>query len=227
MSQHLERLCRKINYTFHNTSYLKQALTHRSASFLNNERFEFLGDAILSFVIANALFKKFPQECEGQLSRVRAYLVKGEMLAKIGLTLNLGECLYLGQGELKSGGFRRESILADATEALFAAIYLDGGIHQAEKVILHLYQDYLDHPELNQSQKDYKTQLQEYLQAHKHPLPQYTLIEVLGEEHHQVFHVTCEIPQLKQTAKGEGETRRKAEQTAAKLLLERINPDRG
>jgi len=177
-----DRLCRKLQYEFKNLAYLKQALTHRSASHLNNERFEFLGDAILSFVIANALFEKFPKESEGQLSRLRAFLVKGEMLAKIGLELELGDYLHLGQGELKSGGFRRESILADAMEAIFAAVFFDGGISNAQQVILHLYQAYLEDDNLNNNLKDFKTQLQEYLQSHKYTLPKYTLTHVEGEE---------------------------------------------
>lgn len=222
MPNKTDRLCRKLQYAFKNQAFLQQALTHRSASHANNERFEFLGDAILSFTIASTLFERFPNESEGQLSRLRAHLVKGEMLAKIGLELDLGDYLHLGQGELKSGGFRRESILADAMEALFAAVYLDGGIAAAQHVILHLYSTLLNDPDLNNNLKDAKTQLQEYLQAHKYALPKYTLTHVDGEEHDQVFYILCAIPSLGKTAKGQGDTRRKAEQDAAQLLLTSI-----
>ena len=218
----LPRLCRRLNYEFTTQSFLKQALTHCSAGSVNNERLEFLGDAILSAVISNALFEAFPHEPEGQLSRLRAYLVKGDMLAEIALTLHLGNYLFLGPGELKSGGFRRASTLADALEAIFAAVYLDGGFAKAQEVILHLYQSRLDAPDLKDTLKDPKTQLQEYLQAKKYPLPTYTLTNVTGEEHDQVFYVTCTLETLKKSADGFAETRRKAEQMAAKCLLKRL-----
>ena len=216
----LQRLCRLLDYTFKKPSYLKQALTHCSAGAANNERFEFLGDSILSTVIAHALFKQFPDESEGQLSRLRAYLVKGEMLANIAFELNLGDYLFLGQGELKSGGFRRASILADALEAIFAAVFLDAGFTATQHVILHLYKSRLDDPSLNDNLKDAKTQLQEHLQAKKQPLPDYTLTKIVGEEHDQLFYVTCELAKLNLSASGQGDTRRKAEQLAAKALLE-------
>lgn len=224
MPNNVQRLHKRLNYEFETPSHLKQALTHCSAASLNNERLEFLGDSILSFVIANALYQKFPEESEGQLSRLRAYLVKGETLAKIALELELGDYLYLGQGELKSGGFRRASILTDALEAIFAAVYLDGGFFAAEKVILHLYQTRLDDEHLNENLKDAKTQLQEYLQSKKHPLPEYTLMNIEGDEHDQIFHVTCEVSGLESSTKGHGENRRKAEQHAAKQLLEHLKP---
>lgn len=222
MSNKLERLCRHLDYEFKVPGYLKQALTHRSASSVNNERFEFLGDSILSMVISHALFEQFPDQPEGQLSRLRAHLVKGEMLAKIALELDLGEYLYLGQGELKSGGFRRASTLADALEATFAAVFFDGGFAEAKRVILHLFRTRLDDPHLNDSLKDPKTQLQEYLQAKKLPLPEYTLTKVIGEEHDQVFYVQCTIATLNQSTQGHAETRRKAEQIAAKLLMQTL-----
>lgn len=223
MEKNLPRLCRHLDYEFKSLSFLKQALTHRSANVKNNERFEFLGDSILSMVISHALFKRFPDQNEGQLSRLRAHLVKGEMLAHIALELNLGDYLYLGQGELKSGGFRRASTLADALEAVFAAIFFDGGFDAAQQVILKLYQSRLDDSDLNDTLKDPKTQLQEYLQSKKIPLPEYTLINVLGEEHEQVFYVRCELHGLNQSAEGHAETRRKAEQIAAKQLLKKCN----
>jgi ribonuclease III len=215
----LKRLCRRIEYDFKSQALLKQALTHCSAGILNNERFEFFGDSVLSMVISHALFLKFPNHSEGQLSRLRSSLVKGDMLATIALELNLGDYLYLGQGELKSGGFRRASILADALEAIFAAVYFDGGFVAAQEVILRLYDTRLNAPELNDTLKDAKTQLQEYLQAKKYPLPEYTLTHVIGEEHDQHFSVTCAVSMLKKSTQGEGETRRKAEQMAAKELL--------
>ncbi|WP_207384273.1 ribonuclease III [Legionella yabuuchiae] len=215
----LQPLCRKLGYSFKNISHLKQALTHCSAGAVNYERLEFLGDSILSFVIANALYNKFTDKSEGELSRLRAYLVKGEMLAEVALEINLGDYLYLGQGELKSGGFRRASILADSLEAVFAAVFLDGGMEPCQTVILNLFKTRLDDEGLHDNLKDPKTQLQEFLQAKKFPLPNYTLLKIEGEEHNQVFHIHCEIPDLNLTTLGKGPSRRKAEQRAAKEVL--------
>ncbi len=222
MHNNLQRLCRHLDYEFKSERYLKQALTHCSADVENNERLEFLGDSLLSCVIANALFEQFPDQSEGHLSRLRAFLVKGEMLAKVAAEIELGEYLYLGQGELKSGGFRRESILADALEALFAAVFLDGGFKACQHVILHLYKTRLNDEQLNHNLKDAKTQLQEYLQAQKYPLPEYNLLKIEGEEHEQVFHVRCEVKSLKLSTQGQGINRRKAEQSAAKQLLQKL-----
>ena len=222
MQHNLPRLCRRLEYDFKTPAFLKQALTHRSANIKNNERFEFLGDSILSMVISQALFELFPDQNEGQLSRLRAHLVKGEMLASIALELELGDYLYLGQGELKSGGFRRASTLADALEALFAAVFFDGGFHAAQQVILKLYQSRLTDSSLNDTLKDAKTQLQEVLQSKKSPLPAYTLINVVGDEHEQIFYVQCDVPGLNQSTQGHAETRRKAEQIAAKLMLKKL-----
>lgn len=224
MNNDLERLCRRLNYQFQNKKLLKQALTHCSVGSNNYERFEFLGDSILSFVIANELFKQFPDYSEGQLSRLRAFLVKGDMLAEIAKEIDLGDFLYLGQGELKSGGFRRASILADALEALFAAIYMDGGVGASQKVILSLFQSRLAADELTNCLKDSKTQLQEFLQASKYALPEYTLSKVEGDEHEQTFYITCSVQGIKQTAQGQGPSRRKAEQLAAKSLLLSFSP---
>lgn len=222
MNSQLPRLCRRLNYQFKNQAYLKQALTHRSMGSVNNERFEFLGDSILSMVIAKTLFEKFPNQSEGQLSRLRAYLVKGEMLAQIAQELELGDYLFLGQGELKSGGFRRASTLADALEALFAAIFLDDGFETCQRVILDLYQTRLNDGSLNDTLKDAKTQLQEYLQSKKKALPQYVLTEIIGEEHEQIFHITCTVAELSLSTQGKAETRRKAEQLAAQQVLQMI-----
>ncbi|WP_419421170.1 ribonuclease III [Legionella sp. D16C41] len=215
----LSRFCRKIDYQFKNIAYLKQALTHCSAGNANNERLEFLGDSILSFVIAHALFERFQQESEGQLSRLRAFLVKGETLAEIAIELGLGDYLFLGQGELKSGGFRRASILADALEAVFAAVYLDGGMEACQKLILKLFASRLENKELQTNLKDAKTQLQEFLQAKKKPLPEYNLIKIEGEEHEQIFYIACTVSGITKSTVGSGSNRRKAEQEAAKELL--------
>ena len=222
MRNNVQRLCKRLDYEFKSLTYLKQALTHCSAGLVNNERLEFLGDSILSFVIANALFEKFPGCSEGDLSRLRAYLVKGEMLAKIAFEIELGDYLYLGQGELKSGGFRRASILTDALEAIFAAIFLDGGFAASQRVILNLYHSRLNDKSLHSNLKDAKTQLQEYLQAQKQPLPEYILTKIEGEEHDQIFHVLCKIAGLNIVGSGEGDSRRKAEQHAAKELYKRL-----
>jgi ribonuclease-3 len=216
-----ERLSRRLGHSFHKKALLQQALTHRSAGNENNERLEFLGDAILSFVIAKILYTRFPEETEGQLSRLRAFLVKGETLAEIALELGLGDFLILGVGELRSGGFRRESILSDALEALIAAVFLDAGMEAAEQLILKLYDLRLEKSKmLVNTSKDFKTQLQEFLQAKKWSLPQYQLIKQVGEEHDQVFHITCFVPDIDKTTEGIGTTRRRAEQQAAQLLLE-------
>lgn len=219
----LSRLCRRLGYEFQSEAFLKQALTHRSAGSVNYERLEFLGDSILSFVISSEIYTRFNRQTEGKLSRLRAHLVKGDMLADIAVEIGLGDFLYMGQGELKSGGFRRASILADSLEAVFGAIYLDGGIEKAKDVILRLYRSRLDDPKLEETLKDHKTQLQEYLQANKYPLPDYVLSSVEGEEHDQIFHVSCSVKALNQSAIGKGQTRRKAEQEAAKLLLKEIH----
>ncbi|MFI4919408.1 MAG: ribonuclease III [Legionellales bacterium] len=223
----LDRLCRRLGYHFQNKAYLKQALTHCSVGSDNYERFEFLGDSILSFVIANELFNQFPLQSEGQLSRLRSFLVRGDMLAEIGAALELGDFLILGQGELKSGGFRRASTLADCLEALFAAVFFDGGMDAARSVILKLYRSRLDDPSLNDCLKDAKTQLQEHLQSAKHPLPKYKLTKVEGDEHDQIFYITCTVAGIKNATFGQGANRRKAEQLAAKSFLEQFLASKG
>lgn len=222
MKNNLERLSRHLGYPFKNPALLRQALTHCSAGIENYERFEFLGDSILSFVIANELFNLFPSQSEGQLSRLRSFLVKGEMLAEIAREISLGDYLFLGQGELKSGGFRRDSILADSLEALFAAVFLDGGIESAQQVILQLYRSRLNTTSLNDGMKDYKTQLQEHLQSIKKPLPEYSLAHIEGEDCQQIFHVSCQVAGMKIKAAGEGSSRRKAEQFAAQSFLKQL-----
>lgn len=226
MKVNLERLCRRLNYQFNRIAYLKQALTHCSVGSDNYERFEFLGDSILSFVIANELFHRFPMQSEGQLSRLRSFLVRGEMLVELAKEIDIGDFLFLGQGELKSGGFRRASILSDAMEAVFAAIFLDGGLEPAKKVILGLYQSRLEDPHLNDCLKDAKTQLQEFLQAEKIALPEYALTKVEGDEHNQIFYITCSVDGSKQKTFGQGSNRRKAEQLAAKEMLDLLRSNK-
>lgn len=215
----LHILMEKLDYSFKNIALLQQALTHRSADAHNNERLEFLGDSLLNTIIANALFHRFPQKNEGELSRLRAHLVKGDTLAKLAQTLDLGNFLYLGQGELKSGGYRRASILADALEAVFAGIFLDSDFITCERILLQLFSEHLKQECLEENLKDPKTQLQEFLQAKKILLPHYQLTKVEGEMHDQIFYVTCTVKTLNLHAEGKGTTRRKAEQEAAKNVF--------
>lgn len=215
----LPRLQRKLGYTFQQSALLIQALTHRSASHQHNERLEFLGDSILSFVIANALYQRFPQADEGDLSRMRATLVRGKTLAELALEFNLGECLHLGPGELKSGGYRRESILADAVEALIGAIFLDSDIDTVATIILNWYQSRLAEISPGDKQKDPKTRLQEYLQGRHLPLPSYLVVQIRGEAHDQEFTIQCQVSGLDKPVVGVGTSRRKAEQAAAEQAL--------
>ncbi len=217
-----EHLCCSIKYQFSDVALLQTALTHRSAGSHNNERLEYLGDAILGAVIAAELYSNFPHLNEGQLSRLRSSLVKKESLAGVSRELGLGDYLLLGSGELRTGGHSRDSILADALEALFAAVYLDGGYRSAQKVILLLFNSKIAtlSPELEQ--KDPKSRLQEYLQARHLSLPDYTIVEVTGDPHAQHFIVKCVVPDMPQEAIGHGGSRQKAEQDAAACLLRAI-----
>lgn len=222
MNADLTKLSRKLNYTFKNIDYLKLALTHRSASKKNNERLEFLGDSILNFTIAKLIFQKFAKSNEGELSRLRAHLVNEKTLCEIAKTLDIGQVIQLGVGELKSGGHQRASILADCLEAIFAAVYLDGGIEQSEKLIGELYQERLDQIDNLDALKDAKSQLQEYLQGQKHPLPEYELVEEIGDAHNRTFVVRCKSDIFGQSVEAKGSSRRRAEQAAAKKLLKLI-----
>jgi len=206
-------------HVFADPALLAQALTHRSAGSPNNERLEFLGDAILNFVVGEALFKRFPQAREGQLSRLRARLVKGETLARLARTIDLGEYLRLGSGELKSGGFRRESILADAMEALIGAIYPDTGMDSARDRVLAWLEPYFDELTLVDTNKDPKTRLQEFLQSRGCELPRYDVVDIQGEPHCRTFFVQCEIALLTDKTQGQGASRRIAEQVAAAAAL--------
>lgn len=194
---------------------LQRALTHRSFAPDHNERLEFLGDSILGCVIAKYLYSEFPDLSEGDLSRLRSNLVKESTLVVFAQQLNLGSQLRLGEGELKSGGFRRPSILADAVEALFGAVFVDGGFLAAERAVLNLFVPYLAEVDMKMLGKDAKTLLQEYLQGKRLPLPGYSVLETQGEAHEQLFQVECAIPALKLITRGSGTSRRNAEQQAA------------
>lgn len=218
----LERLQKKLGYQFHHLDYLIQALTHRSAATKNNERLEFLGDSILNFTIGKVLYDKFPKANEGELSRMRATLVREQTLAIIARKFDLGDYLKLGPGELKSGGFRRESILSDCVEAIIAAIYLDQDMAKAMEKVEDWYSDLLKDISPGDSQKDPKTRLQEFLQGRKLPLPEYDVLDIKGEAHNQTFRVTCKVINIEEIFIGTGTSRRKAEQNAAEKVLESI-----
>lgn len=215
-------LYKRIGYTFVNADNLTAALTHRSAHKKHNERLEFLGDAILGMVIATALFQRFPQQPEGKLTRMRSSLVKGDTLAEVAREFELGDVLLLGPGELKSGGFRRDSILADAVEAIIGAIYLEAGMQICESLILKWFESRLKALDPEAVSKDDKTRLQEFLQGNKLPLPVYEVTEIKGKSHDQTFYVACSVVGLKDTIVGKGNSRRKAEQRAAKQAFEKL-----
>lgn len=215
----LDRLERRLGYHFRNQELLLVALTHRSYAGRNNERLEFLGDAILNFVAGEALFQHFPQAREGQLSRLRARLVKGQTLAILARGFELGDYLRLGSGELKSGGFRRESILADALEALIGAIYLDAGMDAVRERVLAWLATELQSLTLVDTNKDPKTRLQEFLQSRGSDLPRYDVVDIQGEPHCRTFYVTCHIALLTEKTQGQGASRRIAEQVAAAAAL--------
>ena len=209
-----------LDYRFQNAELFQQALSHRSATRRNNERLEFLGDAVLDFVVSGAVYQACPGAAEGDLSKLRALLVRDTSLAELANEIGLGEHLILGSGEQKTGGHRRESILADALEAIFGAIFLDSGYDAAKKVIDRLYgQRYSNLPDITEL-RDPKTRLQEWLQGRKMELPGYELVEVSGEDHKQRFAVTCTVAEISAITSGESTTRRKAEQKAARKMLE-------
>ncbi len=209
-----------LRYRFQNAELFQQALTHRSASNRNNERLEFLGDAVLDFIVSEAVYLARPEVSEGDLSKLRASLVKDETLAELALELGLGEHLILGSGERKTGGHRRESILADALEAIFGAVFLDSGFDASKEVIDYVYEErYRELPNAGDL-RDSKTRLQEWLQAQKMSLPDYELIDVSGKDHRQRFTVTCTVVEESASTDGESTTRRKAEQKAARKMIE-------
>ena len=215
----LEVLQNRLGHQFADSRLLVEALTHRSFGQPNNERFEFLGDSILNCVMSMALFARFGQLREGELSRVRASLVRQDALYRIALDLDLGDALRLGEGELKSGGARRPSILADALEAVFAAVFLDAGFDAARAVIDRMYAALLAEVDPSRPSKDPKTALQEWLQGRKVALPTYSMVQALGEAHAQEFEVACEVPKFGIRTLGRGPSRRVAEQQSAELAL--------
>ncbi|KZX64474.1 ribonuclease III [Vibrio sp. HI00D65] len=223
MNSQIDKLERKIGYQFNDADLIHLALTHRSAAGKHNERLEFLGDSILSFVIADDLYHRFPKVNEGDMSRMRATLVRGHTLAELGREFELGDYLKLGPGELKSGGFRRDSILADAVEAIIGAIYLDSDTETVRGIILSWYQSRLEAIQPGVSQKDPKTRLQEFLQGRRNPLPVYTVTNIKGEAHNQEFTVECEVAGVDKPVIGKGTSRRKAEQAAAETALEQLS----
>lgn len=217
--QDLARLIARLGHEFKQESLLRQALTHRSYNAQHNERLEFLGDSVLNCVIARVLYDTFPQLPEGTLSRMRANLVRQETLADIAVSLKLGDYLLLGEGELKSGGFRRPSILADALESIFGAVFLDAGFDAARAVVLGLFDSAISNIDPKASGKDAKTQLQEWLQGQRHPLPEYQLVGTRGDAHDQIFVISCNVPALGIKTQGQGRSRRAAEQEAALAVL--------
>ncbi len=212
-------LQKNLHYRFDDADLLQQALTHRSAAGRNNERLEFLGDAVLDFVISMTVFSARPDATEGDLSKLRSSLVKDATLATIAQELGLGEHLVLGSGEKKTGGHRRASILADALEAIFGAAYLDKGFDAARGIIEHVYASRLEDLPDVQDLRDPKTRLQEWLQGRKKPLPVYELIAVTGKAHRQEFEVSCSVQDVASVTRGKSTTRRKAEQQAAAEML--------
>jgi ribonuclease-3 len=222
----LSLLQKVIGYQFNNQQLLQQALTHRSAHHNHNERLEFLGDAILGSVIASALFSKFPKADEGKLSRLRAFLVKEKALAELANELDFSQFLILGSGELKSGGFRRESILSDTFEAIIGAVLLDSDYQTTEKYLLNLYQKKIAALSLDMAQKDPKTRLQEWLQARGHQTPVYEVVRSTGKDHKKLYWVNCQVEYQSILVEGHGASRRKAEQAAADRAIEMIETEK-
>ncbi len=222
MSSSQQLLCKQLDVTFRNTDLLRQALTHRSMGLNNNERLEYLGDSILGFIIAEELFNRFPELKEGKLSGLRSLLVKGATLAAIAMDLNLGDTLILGLGESKSGGYRRESILAGAMEAIFGAIYLDNGLHSVKISILKLFGERLNAIDVTKTVKDPKTRLQELLQSQKQPLPVYTIKEIRTVKNQPIFEASCKVSILDDVITAQGISHRKAEQSIAERVLRLI-----
>lgn len=219
----LTLLQERVGYKFRDKALLSQALTHRSAHHKHNERLEFLGDAVLGSVIATQLYQQFPKADEGQLSRLRAFLVKEKALAELANGLSFSEFLILGSGELKSGGFRRESILSDTFEAIIGAVLLDADYATAKQYILNLYQEKLSKISLEKAQKDPKTRLQEWLQARGRATPKYQVTRSKGKDHAKLYWVSCEIDYENIIVEGQGASRRKAEQEAATNAIQNIS----
>lgn len=219
----LTKLSEKIGYSFQDINGLQKALTHRSVGARNNERLEFLGDSLVNFIIADVLFHQFTQLPEGDMSRVRAHLVKGDTLAVIGKEYGLSDYLVLGPGELKSGGFRRNSIIADSVEAIIAAVYEDGGLDACRALVKRFYAKRLEELDPKKIGKDPKTRLQEWLQSRQEALPEYSIISVNGAAHAQEFTVSCYVGKLNTKFEATASSRRKAEQKAAESALEALD----
>jgi len=213
------KLQKRLAYEFNDVALLKRALTHRSISYNNNERLEFLGDSVLGSIISRELFQRFPRIDEGQLSRLRSHLVRGQTLAKLAKTIDLSDFMILGQGELKSGGFRRESIQADTLEAIIGAIFIDSDYLATNKVVLRLYKNLLDETSPADSLKDFKTQLQEFLQKRGLLLPNYELIKTTGQDHNAIFYVRCTLGEENLCVEKNAKSIKRAEQACAELLL--------
>jgi ribonuclease-3 len=211
-----------LQYRFNDVELFQLALTHRSARKQNNERLEFLGDAVLDVVVSEVVYRARPEASEGDLSKLRASLVKAASLARLALQLGLGDYLILGSGEKKSGGHRRESILADSMEALFGAVFLDGGIEAATTIINRVFHDRYETLPDEKDLRDPKTRLQEWLQARKMSLPEYELVDESGKDHKKQFSVACTVTEISAVTEGTSTTRRKAEQKAARAMLEKL-----
>jgi len=222
MRQQPKYLEQKINYCFKNKNLLTQALTHRSYSEVHNERFEFLGDALLGAIIAQELYLKFPKASEGEMSRIRSHLVNGDVLSEIASHFEISKYILLGDGELKSGGLQRQSILSDCIEALVAAIYLDSNFDNCKEILISWYKDRLENLDIVTSIKDPKTILQEWLQAKKYDLPLYKVESQTGTPHDMTFKISCTLKKLNIFTDAIGKTRRKAEQIAATKAMEII-----
>jgi ribonuclease-3 len=218
----MKKLQKNISYQFSDIELLSKALTHRSVSKQNNERLEFLGDSVLGSIISEELYSRHSNIDEGQLSRLRSHLVRGNTLANLAKKLDISENLRLGQGELKSGGFRRESILADTFEAILGAIFLDSDYLTVKKVVLNLFSDLLNEVKSEESLKDFKTQLQEMLQKKGYDLPKYDLIQTKGKDHNAVFYVSCHVEALKIKVEKNAKSIKRAEQACAQSILEEI-----
>lgn len=212
----------RFGVSFSDPALLDRALTHRSAGHANYERLEFLGDALINAVVSIELYARYPRAPEGDLTRLRASLIRESSLAELARRIDLSDFLRMGGGELKSGGYRRESILADTLEALVAAVYLDGGWDRCQKLVRDLFADAFDAVDLSAS-KDAKTRLQEWLQGRGLPLPEYLLVDTIGKDHDKTFRVACRIADAQLMAEAEGRSRKSAEQAAATAVLARID----
>ena len=218
----MDKLQKNLSYEFNDIDLLRRALTHRSVSKNNNERLEFLGDSVLGCIISEELYSRYTSIDEGQLSRLRSHLVRGNTLVNLAKKLSISENLILGQGELKSGGFRRESILADTFEAILGAIFLDSDYLTVKRVTMLLFSDLLNEAKAEDSLKDFKTQLQELLQKKGHSLPLYELLETKGKDHNAIFYVSCHVEELKITVEKNAKSIKRAEQACAQSILEEI-----